>query len=159
MAPSTYGSVRQIQAAMREQLITYITALGGYQGVETRIYIMRDTVSSQLPRIEINCTSPVEQAAAQGATYYPVWHKTQVQVDIWAKSPGQVEETANYVQRAVGTKRNYFPTTVTIDGVSVNTTGNFYNTFGNGGTHCTLNAAKQLWHRTMSFNCNWLETS
>jgi len=149
------GSIRMMLASVKKMLAAGIT----YKGVNNRIYAPGDTISSQLPRIELNITTPVENFAALGAGRVPVWKIPNIRVDVYSKSPAECDELSSYVEDTFGDNRNYNTATVVIDGTTVNTTGRFYLLRGNGGTQSTALQNKQLWHRSLSFTGKWLQTT
>lgn len=149
------GSVRIMLAAVKKMLEASVT----YKGVNSRIYMPGDTISSQLPRIELNLTTPVENYAALGAGRAPVWKIPNIRVDVYSKSPAECDEVASYIDDAFGDNRNYNASTVTIDGSTVNTTGRFYMLRANGGTQAVVMQEKQQWHRSLSYTGRWLQTS
>lgn len=149
------GSIRLIQAAFRSLLASGLD----YRGVEDRIYLPGETVSSQLPIIKINLPTPEEKAAALGATRAPKWKLSNVNVEIYDKNPAVVDELASRIEDLVADNPNYSVDTVTIDGTVVNTTGRFYLLTGKGGTPNMLLPQKQQYFRSMIYNGQWLQTS
>jgi hypothetical protein len=124
--------------------------------VQSRVYPPGLKEDARMPRITITALTPREERVGIGerfGSYMGLWYFYTFRVDVWDKDPNQVEKVSNEVMYSIWKNRNYTPASPR------DVYGQFVNLEISGGSATAINAAKQLYQRTLNITGRWLSKS
>lgn len=122
-------------------------------------------VTARTPRVHITTFTPSENIASLGASIQSFNH-LRMDLEVYGKTPAEVERCSDEVIQTIKTNRNYVPsiTVPSDDGYgqlngTTNSNGYFLMLRISGGSDTMLQPDSQLYRRTISLAGDWFQSA